>query len=247
MTRQDFKNKTLIFSLKIVSDKIKIPTSLSRFWNHQTWTRVNINPQTSMSQNHHEVRSFKMYYHQVFIDLVSASQDLNKVQTSAKSRFAVTQHPLLNPHLQRLQHVSSKASVSLENVSSQESLIRSWKEKNRCQTQNDCSTVTKWSQWHQWCWICQLLSSTLQFVTFHYTQLLPQWARRHYSNDIMIVCPHPKPVTGDDCHPPEPGSAGASFFTLKAPLLWTGLIEIHFYWIKVTERHLPESEASTCH
>lgn len=163
MTRQDFKNKTLIFSLKIVSDKIKIPTSLSRFWNHQTWTRVNINPQTSMSQNHHEVRSFKMYYHQVFIDLVSASQRLKQgPNTSAKSRFAVTRHPLLNPHLQRLQHVSSKA---WRTVSSQESLIHSWKEKNRFQTQNDCSTVTKWSQWHQLCWICQLLSSTLQFVT----------------------------------------------------------------------------------
>lgn len=57
-----------------------------------------------------------MYYHQVFIDLVSASQRLKQgPNTSAKSRFAVTRHPLLNPHLQRLQHVSSKASVSLEN------------------------------------------------------------------------------------------------------------------------------------
>lgn len=64
-----------------------------------------------MSQNHHEVRSFKMYYHQVFIDLASASQRLKQgPNTSAKSRFAVTRHPLLNPHLQRLQHV-----VSLEN------------------------------------------------------------------------------------------------------------------------------------
>lgn len=52
-----------------------------------------------------------MYYHQVFIDLVSASQRLKQgPNTSAKSRFAVTRHPLLNPHLQRLQHV-----VSLEN------------------------------------------------------------------------------------------------------------------------------------
>lgn len=60
--------------------------------------------------------ALKMYYHQVFIDLVSASQRLKQgPNTSAKSRFAVTRHPLLNPHLQRLQHVSSKASVSLEN------------------------------------------------------------------------------------------------------------------------------------
>lgn len=107
-----------------------------------------------------------MYYHQVFIDLVSASQRLKQgPNTSAKSRFAVTRHPLLNPHLQRLQHVSSKASVSLENRLLSGITDPLLKGKKQCQTQNDCSTVTKWSQWHQLCWICQLLSSTRQFDT----------------------------------------------------------------------------------